>query len=159
MPARFFLFLSGTQEIAHLFQLHDRPVVLSLQCPFRVFPETHICDQDDLLPEMVKGDDLVKEHQIHIFKCFGILCLCPHRGFAVSEIIIGEISYQSSGKGGKILKSRALMIREDLAEIPGRVVCPEPDAACIHLPVHAGDLHLRVISKKGISAPFFIRLR
>ena len=31
MPARFFLFLSGTKKGTHLFQFHDRPVVFCFQ--------------------------------------------------------------------------------------------------------------------------------
>ncbi len=144
-------------QCLHIFQLHHRPVIagLGIIC-------LHIGDQHDLLAVIVKGNDLVKEHQVHILKAVLILRIQLQRRFAVLDIIIGEISHKPSGKAGQSLQPGALILPENLPDIPAGIILDllrHHGCADRHLVVAAADRHDRIIPQKGIPPPLFIRLR
>lgn len=58
---------------------------------------------------MVESDYLIKQHQIQILEGIIRFVIIPDRGFTVAEGIIGKVSYQSSRKGRKILKTGAFI--------------------------------------------------
>ena len=97
-PARLLFLLPGSEEGSQLLELQNSLVVTGFQ-----IIQPHIDYKDDLLPEMVKGDDLVEEHQVEVLKTFGILDFPADCRFAVSQIMIGKIPYQSTGERGEAL--------------------------------------------------------
>ena len=107
---------------------------------------------------MIKSDHLVKKHQIKIFKIFRIFHITFHTRFAVSEIIIGKITYQSSGKGWKIVETWTFIIRKDLAEIIRRMLCNYFQISDFHFAIDTGDLQFRIKAKKRISSPCLVCL-
>ena len=144
------------EEPSHGFQFHLCLVVFRLQ-----ILTADVDDEDDLLPEMVKSDNLVKEHQVHIFKPFFVLCIQLQGRFCVFHVIVGEISYQSAGEGGHSFQSWAFVFFYDLPDIlagmlglkhHGRSVF---DGQCS---VRAGQLQLRVVTQKRVAPPLFIVL-
>ena len=149
MSARFTLSCSVHQKICHLRELHLGFVVTC----FRI-AQIQIADQDDLLPVVVKGDDLVKKHQIHVLKVFRILYFCFHRRFGIGQIVIGKISDQSSGERWQILHFRTAVILQDLPDVGRRVVRMKMQRTRLKLSVHTGDLHFRIVSEKCIPPPF-----
>lgn len=61
----------------------------------------HVDDQDDFLAEVVKGDNLVKQHQVHILKVLRVLDLHPHGGFAATRVVVGKIADRTACKRGR----------------------------------------------------------
>ena len=116
----------------------------------------HIDNQDDLLPKVVKGNDFVKKHQIHILKRFGVQRIPPDRRFAVFEVIIGEIPDKTAGKGWKIGKARAFVLIKNLTEVIGGMIGFQGDVSDVHLAVKTTDLQLRVKAQKSVASPSFI---
>ncbi len=82
------------QELLHVVQLPLRSMIIDLQ-----IIGLDIQDQDQLLSVIVKSDDFVEQHQVHILEAFLVLRIQPQGRFAVFDIVIGKISYQTSGKG------------------------------------------------------------
>ena len=75
-PAR--LLLPGgalLQQRRHVFQLHHCLIVAG----FRIL-QRHIGNEDNLLPQMVKGDHLIKQHQVHILELLTVLGFYIHGG-------------------------------------------------------------------------------
>ena len=151
---RFGFAVAVPQEVCHLTQLQHCLVVAGF--PVR---EPHIDDQNDFLPHMVEGDHLVEQHEVQILEAFGILGLTARGGFTVEEVVVGEVSHQSAGKGGQIVETRTFVIRENLPQHVGGTVGGKAQMIDLHLSVHAGDLHLRVVAQKGVASPFFTLLR
>ena len=147
-PAGLLLLLAVFQQISQVLQRPDRPVVAGLG-----IGEAHVGHQDQLLPEVVKGDDLVEEHQVHVPELLRILCLPLCRGLLIGQVIVGEIPYQASGEGGEVVEFRAFVVRQDLPQIGGGILGPEGQAPHLHLPVQAGDLQLRVEAQEGVPPP------
>ena len=83
------LLRSGPQQFRKLSELQHRLVVAGLR-----LVQGHIDHKNELLPEMVKGDDLVKEHQVKIPKFLPVLYLRPDGRLAVPQIVIGEVSHK-----------------------------------------------------------------
>ena len=148
------LLLPVFQQIPHLPKLHDRPVIPR----FRII-QRNIDNQHDPLTEVIEGDDLVKEHQIHILESLRIFRCASCGGLTVIDVIVGEISYKPARKTWEIIQPRTPVIRQDLPQIRRRILCSEPDIPCLHLAVHAGDLHLRLISQESVAAPGLILRR
>ena len=154
-PSSRFLFLCAvTEKICKLLDFHYRFIVAGFY-----IGEPHIHDQDDLLPDVIKGNNLVKQHQVNIFESFCILHTAAHGRFAVSQIIVRKISYEPSRKGRKIVKTGTPIIGKDLTQIIRRLIRFYLQIARFHLAVNAGDLHLRIKSQERIPPPFIIRLR
>ena len=83
LSAVFNFLFAVPEELCKLFKLHNRFVIAGLHIVKR-----HIYHEDDLLSEIVKGNDPVKEHKVDVLKSFGVLHVTPHRRLAVAEIII-----------------------------------------------------------------------
>ena len=115
--------------------------------------EVNIDDENDLLADMVEGDDLVKEHEVHVLEGLRVLGFAAGSGLAVSEIVVREVSYETAGEGGQIVKMRAPVVEQDLAEDIGGVIGLHLYAAGLHDAVDAGDVHLRVEAEEGVAAP------
>ena len=150
-PAGLHLLLALRQQLSELPELQHRAAVASVGVVQR-----HVHDQHDLLPEVVKGDHLVKQHQVHIPEGLGVLHLPAHAGLAVAQVVVGEIAHQPAGEGGQLFKARALVLGQDLPQHRGRVVGLYLDAARLQLAVQAGDLQLRVVAQEGIAAPLLL---
>ena len=65
-----FLWLTVLDQICHTAKLQRSSVIFCFQ-----MLQINVDHQDDLLSEVVKGDHLVKQHQIHILKTFRILSI------------------------------------------------------------------------------------
>ena len=112
---------------------------------------------------MVKGDHLVKKHQIHVPEILYCLVGKLQLRLAVLDVIVGKISYQTSGKGRHIFQHRAFVFFQDLADSISRmfhllygfffasVLVDLPD---LKSSVCTGDLHGWLISQEGIAAPY-----
>ena len=148
---RLCLLLPGAQEAAHLLQLQHRLVVVDLHVL-----QGHVHHEDDLLPQMVKGDDLVKEHQVHILEGLAVRDVTLRRGFLVGQVIVGEVPHQPPGEGGQARQPGAAVGRQHLAEIGSGILGRKPQAPCLHLPVPAGDLQLGVVAQKGVPPPLLV---
>ncbi|MPN22411.1 hypothetical protein SDC9_169794 [bioreactor metagenome] len=62
-------------EAAQIGKLHHRLIVIFLR-----IGQLHVGDQNDFLPEVIEGDDLVKEHQVHVLKPLRVLGVKAERG-------------------------------------------------------------------------------
>ncbi len=107
---------------------------------------------------MVKGDDLVKEHEIDVLEGLAVFHGASHGRFAIAEIIIGKVSDEPARKGWEIIKSRALEVGKDLSEITGRILRLYSEASDFHFPVYVCNIELRVVSEEGIAAKGLIGL-
>ena len=112
---------------------------------------------------MVKGDHLVKKHQIHVPEILYCLIGKLQLRLAVLDVIVGKISYQTSGKSRHIFQHRAFVFFQDLPNGISRmlhllyVFFFSPilmDPADLKLSVCTGDLHGWLISQEGIASPY-----
>ena len=142
------LLRSGPQQFRKLSELQHRLVVAGLR-----LVQGHIDHKNELLPEMVKGDDLVKEHQVKIPKFLPVLYLRPDGRLAVPQIVIGEVSHKPAGEGREMVKTGAFVLLQDLTQVSGRVRRWEVQASGPHLPVPAGDLQTGVKAQEGVASP------
>ncbi len=101
VPVRF----AVSKEILHRVDLQ----LCSAVCRIR-FREIHVDDEDDLLLQVVEGNDLVKEHQIHVLEVLCIIRVQMQRLLCVLQIIVGEISNQPPCKGRKVIDPRCLVL-------------------------------------------------
>ena len=102
---------------------------------------------------MVKGNDLVKEHQIKIPKFLAVLHLRPDGRLAVPQIVIGEVSHKPAGEGREMVKAGAFVLLQDLTQVSGWVRRWEVKASGPHLPVPAGDLQTGIKAQEGVASP------
>ena len=79
--------------------------------------DAHVCDKNDFLPHVVKGDDLVEEHEVDVLERLAVLDLALYAGLAVAEVVVGEVAYQTACERRKVIKARALVFRQKRAEI------------------------------------------
>ena len=146
-------FLTAAQKLCHPRKLQQRLIVVRFQVI-----QCHIGNQDDLLAAVVKGNDLVKEHQIDILEGFRIHCRRAGLRLTVAEIIVGEVTHKAAGKGRQPRQTRAFIPCQYLAQHRRGVFGLHRHIPRAQRTVHAGDLQLWVIAQKGIPAPFFIGL-
>ena len=59
-----------------------------------------IGDQDELLPEVVKGDDAAEQHQVHVLELLLVLPGEAEGGLGVLQVVVGEVAHQPAVKGG-----------------------------------------------------------
>ena len=155
-PARRFLLRgAGLQQLCQLVQPQDGFVVVRFQC---VRLQRHIYDQHDLLPQVVEGNDLVEQHQVHVLEVLGVLRFGAGFGFAVAEVIVGEISHKTPGEGRQIGEARALVLRQNFPQRLRGVLRCKGELSGLHPAILTGDLHLRVKAQEGIAAPLFAGL-
>ena len=147
-PAGLTLLRAVPEQVLKTLQFPDRFVVAG----FRV-TQVHVNYQNDLLPEVVKGDHFVEEHQINVPKLLRVLGLSSGSRLFVSQVIVRKVSYQSSGKGRQSFQPGTFVIVQDLPQIDSRVVGLKCQVSHLHLPVQACDLQLGVKAKEGISPP------
>ena len=77
------LLFSVFKKLCKLFQFHNRFVVSDLHIVQR-----HIDDENNFLSQVVKSNNLVKKHQVHILEVFGIFHDAFYARFTVPEVII-----------------------------------------------------------------------
>ena len=132
------------QKLLHIVQFPLCSMIIDLQ-----IVRLDIQDQDQLLSVIVKSDDFVEQHQVHILKSFLVLCIQPQGRFAVFDIVIGKISYQTPGKGRQPRKLGTFILFHDVADDPSDIsgICPAGQFRfyCC-LTVIAGDLKQRIIA-------------
>ena len=75
-----------------------------------------IDDQEHPLPVIVKGNDLVKEHHVHVTEFVGILRLKAERGLRALKVIVGKIPDQASCKRRKALHDRSPVVPDHLLD-------------------------------------------
>ena len=138
-------------QISHLLQGQKSAVVFGVQ----MF-QTDIYDEDDLLAEVIEGDDLIKKHQIDILKAFGIDRIQMERGFCVFQIVIGEIANQTAGERRQIIEPGAAVVFDDLPDKTTGFSGIEGERTGLHMPVLTGDLQTRIVAEKSITTPFFV---
>ena len=71
------------KDISHLTDLKLCLVVAGL-----AFLKAHVCDEDYLLTEVVKCDDLVKEHEVNVLEVFSIFGIYPQCLFPVGKEVV-----------------------------------------------------------------------
>ena len=147
-PGTVLLLCSGPQQLHKLSELQHRLVVAGLR-----LVQGHIDHENELLPQMVKGNDLVKEHQIKIPKFLAVLHLRPDGRLAVPQIVIGEVSHKPAGEGREMVKAGAFVLLQDLTQVSGWVRRWEVKASGPHLPVPAGDLKTGIKAQEGVASP------
>ena len=154
-PAALFLRLFAVlEQVGELLQLFCGSVVA-----VAAVLNAHVCDKNDFLPHVVKGDDLVEEHEVDVLERLAVLDLALYAGLAVAEVVVGEVAYQTACERRKVIKARALVFRQKRAEIVRRVVGMHHGIACIHFAVDAGDFHFRVKAEEGVASPSVVCLR
>ena len=135
---------SVQQKLLHVVQFPLRPMIIDLQ-----ILGLDIQDQDQLLSVVVKGDDFVEQHQVHILEAFLVLRIQPQGRFAVFDIVIGKISYQSSGKGRQPRKLGTFILFHDVPDDPSDISGIRPAGQFrfyCGLTVIAGDLKQWIIA-------------
>ena len=142
------LLFAVLQQVRQVLQVPDRPVVARLG-----LGQVHVDHQDDLLPEVVEGDDLVEEHQVYVLEPLGVHGFPFCRGLPVGQVVVGEIPHQATGEGGQVVKPGTFIVRQDLPQVGRGVVGAEGQAPHLHLPVQAGDLQLGVEAQEGVPPP------
>ena len=111
---------------------------------------------------MIESDDFIEEHQIHVPEILLSFAGQFQLWLAVFDVIVGEVAYQTAGKGRHFFRHRAFISGQDLTECISRMIhvfCRYrlsavsqvfPDG---HLTVKAGDFHGRIVSKEGVPTP------
>ena len=152
MNRRKFHFIFLFDQICHVLQLLLGFLVRNIYI-FRFYP----CDKKQLLSVMVKGDHLVKKHQVHIPEILLSFRSQLQFRFTVSDIVIRKISNQAAGKCRKAFYFRTFVLIQYLPQGFSRmsymtdllfllsVFSGMPD---LHFTLTAGNFHHRVISKK-----------
>ena len=120
LSARFVFLFPVPEKVCELLKFHD---CLSVS-DFGIL-KRHVDDERDLLPKVIKGDDLVKKHQIDVFESLIVFHRTSRGRFAVTEIVIGKISDESPRKRRKIIKTGAFIVCEDLPKRSGRIIGPD----------------------------------
>ena len=151
LPARLLLLLPVPQQLRQLVQLQHCLVVAY----FHVI-QGHIDDEDDLLTGVVEGDDLIKEHQVHILKRLTVLHRTLDRWLAVGQVVVGEVAHQTAGEGGQVVKSGTFVVGQNLAEVVGGVVGVYLEIPRPQLAVDALHLQLGIKPQEGVPPPFLV---
>ena len=132
------------QKLLHVVQFTLCSMIIDLQ-----IIGLDIQDQDQLLSVVVKSDDLVEQHQVHILEAFLVLRIQSQGRFAVFDIVIGKISHKTSGKGRQPRKLGTFILFHDAADDPSDISGIRPAGQfrfyCGHT-VIAGDLKQRIIA-------------
>ena len=136
------------EELPQRLQFHLRPVVSGF-----ALGQPRVDDQDDLLAEVVEGDDLVEQHQVHVLETLRILGDPLRGGLGVADIVIGEIADQAAGERRKPRKARAAVFGKDPAQHRRGIAGFQADIPGLHDAVEAGDAHLRVVAEERVPSP------
>ena len=108
---------------------------------------------------MVKGNDLVKEHEIHIVKV-AVLCggqLQPR--LAVFGVVVGKVAHQPAGKGGQLPQPGAFVPLQQGGNVRLWTAGKGARAVLVNygaLAVLAVDLCLRVKAQEGVPPGAFL---
>ena len=151
---RLLLCLSGQDEVCHLPQLPLRLAVCGLR-----LRQIDVDDQNDLLRHIVERDDPVEQHQVHILELLAVLRVEMQRRFRILQKIVGKVADQAAGERREVIHPRRAVLIQNIPDIRRRIVRFKGKISHRHPPVQAGDLQLRIISEKGVSAPLLLRLR
>ena len=87
-PAGLTLLRTVPEQVLKTLQFPDRFVVAG----FRV-TQVHVNYQNNLLPEVVKSDHFVEEHQINVLELLRVLGLSSGSRLFVSQVIVRKVSY------------------------------------------------------------------
>ena len=161
--------LGFLEEGRHLAQQPSRHILFLLAAPNQLLQmpqpklcppiagfslrQLHIFDEDDLLLQVIEGDDLVKEHEIHILEAFRVLRVQTKRGFIILQVIIGEVAHQAAGEGRKPRHLRTPILFQNLPNVVVRMLRFYGQRSGLQLSVLTGDFQLRVKTQEGIAAP------
>ena len=72
--------------------------------------QADVRDEDYLLAEVIKGDDLIEEHQVAVLEELLVLCIQLQCGFCVLDVIVREVAHEAACKRRKVGKPRALVL-------------------------------------------------
>ena len=112
MPGLFLRRLAISYKISHIFKFPDCIIVACF-----VILKGNICNKDYLLTEVIKGDDLIKEHKIKITEVFGILGIKIYTRLHVLQVIVGEVAHKTPGKCWQVLEIGTFVFSKDLTDI------------------------------------------
>ena len=113
---------------------------------------------------MIKSDYLVKKHQVHIPEILYSLIGKFQLRLAVLDVIVGKISYQTTGECRHIFQHRTFVFFQDLADGISRMLyllysfffgSVLVDLSDLKISVCTGDFHRWLISQEGIASPYF----
>ena len=151
----FLLLGSGLQKLCQTVQPEDGFVIVRFQ---RVRLQRHIHDEHDLLPQVIKGNHLIEQHQVHILEILRVLRLCAGLWLTVAEVIVGKVAYKAAGEGGQVCKARAFVLGQNLPQHLRGVLCFKSEFPGLHHAIPAGDLHFGIQTQNGVAAPLFAGL-
>ncbi len=115
--------------------------------------EVDACNQDDLLPEVVEGDDSVKEHQIHVPEILGVCGIQVQGLLGVLQVVVGEVPDKAACKRGQKIKAGALVLRQHLADVPAGIVRLKREGSDLHVSVPTGDLQCGIKTEERVPSP------
>ena len=105
-----FVFDARADQVRQLLQLISGFVVAGFNL---VRPRAG--NQDNFLPQMIKSNHLVKQHQVDVLKC-AVLVGEVQRGFGIADVRVGEITDQAAGKRRHPLNFGAVVFVEQAAD-------------------------------------------
>jgi hypothetical protein len=73
-----------------------------------IFLTLHIHDEHDLLLQVIKGDHLIEQHQVHVLEILRVLRLCAAIWLTVAKVIVGKVAYKAAGEDGQVCKAWAV---------------------------------------------------
>ena len=132
------------QKLLHIVQFPLCPMIIDFQ-----IVGFDVQDQDQLLSVIIKCNNLVEQHQVHILESFLVLRIQMQSRFTVFDVIIGKISYQTSGKGRQPRKFGTFILFHDVPDDPSDISGIRPAGQFrfyCGLTVIAGDLKQWIIA-------------
>lgn len=122
----------------------------------------HTGNQQYLLSIMVKCNDRIKQHQIHVPEVLLLMIRQLQLWLTVLDIIVRKISDQPSGKRRHLFQNRTSVLSQYASKRIARMRYRKPVLLRLsirpcfpdfHLSVRTGDFHRRLVSKKCVASP------
>jgi hypothetical protein len=117
---------------------------------------TDIDDEEDLLFVIIKGNELVKKHKIHVLKTFLVKGIQIEAGFAVLDVVVGKVTHQTAGKGRQPRQRGASVVIENLLDVGTGIPCFETQGSTVpdlDYSVGTGNFQPGVVTDEGIASP------
>ena len=115
--------------------------------------EGDVNDKQHLLGEVVEDHQSVEQHEVDVLESLSILGVEPEAGLGVLQVVVGEVSNESSGERRETGYLRAAVIVQDSTDIIGRVLSDvflpvDGDLSVLHGYTESGS-----VAEEGVAAP------
>ena len=120
--------------------------------------QRHVDDEDDFLPQVVKGDELIKQHQVHIAEAFGVSGVQVQGRLKILDVVISKVADKAARKRRQIGQPRAFIFGQHGADGIVGVGAGDGGTVLVHRAVQAGELQLRLKAQKGVAPPLLVIL-